>query len=112
MCYGGCPCKRCNPEQPAMTDYEQRAEHITGPCRCHEGYKCRQKIDPDCTYHGYAEDIAQALTQAHAQGRREGLDKCMEIVQTCGSEWYEDGLETMSDAATKIYESIAKEAGQ
>ena len=54
----------------------QRAREIVGGCACHVGYKRRDKIDPDCPWHRYGEDITTALLAVHGERRwrrRRGL---------------------------------------
>lgn len=48
--------------------FTERAALITGPCTCHESYKTRNMIAPDCAYHEYAVEIEMALQEAFAQG--------------------------------------------
>lgn len=53
----------------APSDALARAEKITGPCSCHEAYKSRGLIAPDCIYHDLVEDIAEAIAASPSPWR-------------------------------------------
>jgi hypothetical protein len=55
----------------------QIATTITGPCSCHEMYKGRGLVAPDCVYHELAREIADALVAA----RREGMLEAARIAE-------------------------------
>lgn len=53
-------------EDPRLAAIANVLRGYTGDCNCHEGYTCRQLIDPDCGYHlvpseEAAKDIIEAL---------------------------------------------------
>lgn len=69
---------------------QQRAVFITGECRCHDGYKCRQLIDPDCVYHNYADDIAEAIQQTRRAALEAVIADIRKALQLYGNdEWRE-----------------------
>lgn len=73
---------------------QRRAAFITGECRCHEGYKCRNLIDPDCVYHHYADDIAEALEQARRDALEEASKVCREFSKGYDMEWWRETPKT------------------
>ena len=64
-----------------MTDQE-RAQAITNSCQCHEGYSSRKLIDPQCAFHAYANEIADAFA-AVRQEERERLQEAWRLSWDC-----------------------------
>lgn len=55
-----------------MSDWaDEIAKGITGECYCHEGFKSRNLIDPECGFHEDAAEIAAALRKAKKDGMEE-----------------------------------------
>lgn len=50
-------------------------EKILGPCSCHEGYRSRGLIDPNCAWHDYSDDLIAVLAakEKEIEGLREAL---------------------------------------
>jgi len=69
----------------------QRAREIVGGCACHVGYKRRDKIDPDCPWHRYGEDITTALLAV----RGEALEEAARVI--------DQGQETHSNIAEGVF---------
>ena len=46
----------------------REAVKITGPCSCHDDYNRRHLQAPDCAYHNFAIEIAEALYAAEGRG--------------------------------------------
>jgi methionine synthase II (cobalamin-independent) len=57
-----------------MTDARKTAASITGPCTCFELYKDRGLIAPDCVYHHYADEIAEAIEAARKDVREKAAE--------------------------------------
>lgn len=76
----------------------ETATRITGPCSCHEVYKSRGLIAPDCAFHDMAREIAEALEEA----RRDALEEAAKVA---------DGMAInrarVSQAASYACQSIA-----
>ena len=59
-----------------MSDALKTATSITGPCSCHEAYTSRKLIAPDCIYHDFATEIAEALQATRAEALEEAAKVC------------------------------------
>lgn len=95
---------------------------ITGKCTCHAAYTSRKKQDPNCRYCEYAEEITDALTEAYARGRRDGLESAAKLIEEwavyfdkyeayCGKYAPSTGRETLTpeDCASAIRALTEKE---
>ena len=51
------------PVDPGNARLWRRAVAITGPCSCHEGFRSRRLVDPQCMYHELSLDIFEALVE-------------------------------------------------
>lgn len=61
------------------------ATKITGPCSCHEAYKSRGLIAPDCAFHDMAREIAEALEET----RCEALEKAARVAEAFAARAHE-----------------------
>lgn len=54
------------------------ARSITGPCTCDIAYTGRKLVAPDCAWHNYGLDIADALAAVEDRGRLRERAECAE----------------------------------
>ena len=69
-----------------MNNALETATKITGPCTCHEAYKIRGLIAPDCVYHDIADDIAKALQAARAAA----LEEAANFLKARANTWHRE----------------------
>lgn len=60
---------------------DSEAMKITGPCTCHEGYKSRNLVDPECIFHECAEDLSALLIKVDRAAHRRGMEEAAGICE-------------------------------
>lgn len=63
-----------------MSRVDYLVEYILGPCRCHEAYKGRGLVAPDCGRCNDEDEARQALRLAYQYGYDDG-PKAKEVVE-------------------------------
>lgn len=72
-----------------MSDLDEMAREIVGPCVCHAGYKDRGLIDPDCAWCDHGEEVAAAIRSERRAARNEALEEAAYLTLTHISDFVE-----------------------